>query len=514
MTHPEDAAQSSACAETASPPGAFYLEYAASSVPPSDLVLLESRQTPPAPRESARSQSRTSSASRHAERSDLPDVQVRRDGRGRRIDSDAGRRRDQRSGRPRIRPTASDSRRASASASEPTPSCRSIDVLRGQRRNRGRPDVIDDLVPCPPAAAATRAASRAPAPPTPGRGTTRATLRWPDGSRRAGSPRTAPAARPTARRRRPRASSGAAAVVEPHVRDRAAGVVVGLGGDPRARVRLGHPALLDEPRTRSSDVGVHDDDQREDRRHPALDEQRDVLHDDGVRGAPRPSARPTRSRTRGWTIALSRARASASPKTTDASAGRSSSPSAADDVVAEGRDDLGETRRCRPPRPRGPARRRRRARPRARRAAARPSTCPIRSRRSAPPQHAARYGMRPIRRRPAVPALAGGGRSRVPPASGGRAGGPIGSSSTRSARSTRTSPRARPPGTRAVGQRRRSACRRRPGDSCRTTRRGRSNEHGRARRRARRRAARPSSRPAFELPLRAPRRRRPRSVAR
>ena len=53
----------------------------------------------------------------------------------------------------------------------------------------------------------------------------------------------------------------------------------------RARAScLADAAVLDEPLHSRLEVGVHDHDQREQRRHPRLDQQRDVLDDHGVLG--------------------------------------------------------------------------------------------------------------------------------------------------------------------------------------------------------------------------------------
>ena len=76
----------------------------------------------------------------------------------------------------------------------------------------------------------------------------------------------------------------AARIVQPDVGDGAALLVVGLRGDPGAGVFFGHAALLDQPSQPQLDVGVHDDDQREQRRHPGFHQQRNVFDDHRVLG--------------------------------------------------------------------------------------------------------------------------------------------------------------------------------------------------------------------------------------
>ncbi len=77
-------------------------------------------------------------------------------------------------------------------------------------------------------------------------------------------------------------SSRRTRVVQPDVGNGAALLVGGLRGDPGAGVFLGHAAVLDQPSHPHFDVGVHDDHQREQRRHTGFHQQRDVLDDDGI----------------------------------------------------------------------------------------------------------------------------------------------------------------------------------------------------------------------------------------
>ena len=60
-------------------------------------------------------------------------------------------------------------------------------------------------------------------------------------------------------------------------------IVVGLRGDPRPGVGLRHPALLDEPAQPHLLRRPHDDDEVVLRAQVLLDEERHVVHDDGVR---------------------------------------------------------------------------------------------------------------------------------------------------------------------------------------------------------------------------------------
>ena len=84
-----------------------------------------------------------------------------------------------------------------------------------------------------------------------------------------------------------RSASGVASLSQPHVGGGAACVVVGLRGDPRPRVGLGHPALVDQAPHPHVLGRPDDDDQVVVGAHPLLDEQRHVVHDDRVRAARR-----------------------------------------------------------------------------------------------------------------------------------------------------------------------------------------------------------------------------------
>ena len=75
-----------------------------------------------------------------------------------------------------------------------------------------------------------------------------------------------------------------AGVVQPDVGDGTTLLVVGLRRDSRAGVLFGHTALLDQPSQPHLDVGVHDDHQREQRRHSGFHQQRNVFDDNGVVG--------------------------------------------------------------------------------------------------------------------------------------------------------------------------------------------------------------------------------------
>ena len=61
-------------------------------------------------------------------------------------------------------------------------------------------------------------------------------------------------------------------------------LVVGLRRDPGAGVLFGHAALLDQPSQPHFDVGVHDDHQREQRRHSRFHQQRNVFDHNGILG--------------------------------------------------------------------------------------------------------------------------------------------------------------------------------------------------------------------------------------
>jgi hypothetical protein len=73
----------------------------------------------------------------------------------------------------------------------------------------------------------------------------------------------------------------AAVVVEPHVRHRTALLIGGLRCDPCGGVGLHHVSLLNQPAQPHRRLRVHHDDQRESSCHANLDEQRDVLDQDG-----------------------------------------------------------------------------------------------------------------------------------------------------------------------------------------------------------------------------------------
>ena len=70
--------------------------------------------------------------------------------------------------------------------------------------------------------------------------------------------------------------------VQPYVRRPAAGGVVGLGANSRPDVVSVHPALGDQAARPFLRCGVDDDDEMKARSQIVLDEQRDVLDDDGV----------------------------------------------------------------------------------------------------------------------------------------------------------------------------------------------------------------------------------------
>ena len=74
-----------------------------------------------------------------------------------------------------------------------------------------------------------------------------------------------------------------ARIVKQHIGDRTPLLLGCLSGDPRASVRLVHPAL-DQPLDPGLLVGVDDDHERKHRRQPGLDEQRDVLDHHRVLG--------------------------------------------------------------------------------------------------------------------------------------------------------------------------------------------------------------------------------------
>jgi hypothetical protein len=67
-----------------------------------------------------------------------------------------------------------------------------------------------------------------------------------------------------------------ARIVKQYIGDRSSLLLGCLSGDPRAGVGLLHPAL-DQPLDPGLLIGVDDHHEREHRRHPGLDEQRDVL---------------------------------------------------------------------------------------------------------------------------------------------------------------------------------------------------------------------------------------------
>ena len=69
-----------------------------------------------------------------------------------------------------------------------------------------------------------------------------------------------------------------------HIGNRAALFLGGLRGDPGAGVGLVHPALSTSRSTRTLHIGVHDDHQREHRRHTGLHQQRNVLDHNGILG--------------------------------------------------------------------------------------------------------------------------------------------------------------------------------------------------------------------------------------
>lgn len=72
---------------------------------------------------------------------------------------------------------------------------------------------------------------------------------------------------------------GAAGVVQPHIGDQPPLLFGGLHRDTGPGVVLAEPAVFDQPLDPHLGIGVHDDDQREHRRHLGFDEQRNVLDD-------------------------------------------------------------------------------------------------------------------------------------------------------------------------------------------------------------------------------------------
>ena len=140
-----------------------------------------------------------------------------------------------------------------------------------------------------------------------------------------------------------RSASGVASLSQPHVGGGATGVVVGLRGDARPGVGLGHPALVDEA-PHPHVLGRPDDhDEVVVGAHPLLDEQRHVVHDDRVRAGVVDDLRgavPDRRVGQGLEVAQGRRVTEDDP-----AEGRPVEPAVAvDDVRAEPVDDGGQRR--------------------------------------------------------------------------------------------------------------------------------------------------------------------------